>query len=37
MYFDFDFAGCLDSKKFTSSYIFMVVGGVVSWKSVNSP
>ncbi|KAL6333644.1 hypothetical protein AAG906_028829 [Vitis piasezkii] len=33
-YSDFDFAGCLDSKRSTSGYIFMLVGGAVSWKSV---
>ncbi|RVW91271.1 Retrovirus-related Pol polyprotein from transposon TNT 1-94 [Vitis vinifera] len=31
---DADFAGCIDDKKSTTSYIFMMVGGVVSWKSV---
>ena len=29
-----DYAGCVDDKKFTSSYIFIMVEGVVSWKSV---
>ena len=33
-YTDADFAGCLDSKKSTSGYVFMMVGGAVSWKSV---
>ena len=33
-YSDFDFAGCLDSRISTSGYIFMLVGGAVSWKSV---
>ena len=33
-YSDFDFAGCLDSKRSTSGYVFMLVGEVVSWKSV---
>ena len=33
-YSDFDFAGCLDSKRSTSRYVFMLVGEVVSWKSV---
>ncbi|RVW55098.1 Retrovirus-related Pol polyprotein from transposon TNT 1-94 [Vitis vinifera] len=31
---DADFAGCIDDKKFTTSYIFMMAEGVVSWKSV---
>ncbi|RVW22478.1 Retrovirus-related Pol polyprotein from transposon TNT 1-94 [Vitis vinifera] len=26
--------GCLDSRRSTSSYIFMLAGGAVSWKSV---
>ena len=33
-YSDSNFAGCLDSRRSTSSYIFMLVGGAVSWKSV---
>ena len=33
-YSDSDFAGCLDSRRSTSSYIFMLAGGVVSRKSV---
>lgn len=28
-----DLAGCVDSCKSTSGYIFMMVGGVVSWRS----
>ena len=28
-----DFDGCVDSHKSTSGYIFMFVGGAVSWKS----
>ena len=31
---DFDYAGCMDDKKFTSGYIFMMTKRVVSWKSV---
>ena len=31
---DSDFAGCVYYKKSTSSYIFMMAEGVVSWKSV---
>ena len=31
---DADFAGYIDVKKSTTSYIFMMTGEVVSWKSV---
>ena len=31
---DSNYAGCVDDKKSTSGYIFMMVEGVVSWKSV---
>ena len=31
---DSDYADCVDDKKLTSSYIFMMIDGVVSWKSV---
>ena len=33
-YSDGDFAGCVDSRKSTSKYIFIMAGGVVSWRSV---
>ena len=33
-YSDSDFAGCLDSRRSTSGYIFMLAGGAISWKSV---
>lgn len=33
-YSDSDFAGCQDNKRSTSGYIYMLVGGVISWKSV---
>ena len=33
-YSDSDFAGCLDDRKSTSGFIFMIAGGAVSWKSV---
>ena len=33
-YCDSDFAGCQDSMKSTSSYIFMMAGGAISWKSM---
>jgi hypothetical protein len=32
-YSDSDFAGCLDTEKSTSRYIFTLVNGVISWKS----
>ena len=31
---DSNYAGCMDDKKSTYSYIFMMAEGVVSWKSV---
>ena len=33
-YFDLDFAGCLDNRRSTFSYVFMLAKGDVSWKSV---
>ncbi|RVW64274.1 Retrovirus-related Pol polyprotein from transposon TNT 1-94 [Vitis vinifera] len=33
-YSNLDFAGCVDSRKSTSGYIFIVVGGAISWRSV---
>ena len=33
-YSDSDFSGCSDDRKSTSGYIFMLVGGAISWKSV---
>jgi hypothetical protein len=32
-YTDFDFMSCVDSLKSTSGYIFMLVGGAISWRS----
>ena len=32
-YSDSDFAGCQDSRRSTSGYIYMLVGGAISWKS----
>ena len=32
-YSDADFAGCIDSRKSTSGYVFMIADGAVSWKS----
>ncbi|XP_071905715.1 secreted RxLR effector protein 161-like [Coffea arabica] len=33
-YFDSDFAGCVDSSKSTSGYIFLLAGGAASWRSI---
>ena len=33
-YSDADFAGCVDSRKSTSGYIFIMAGGAISWRSV---
>ena len=32
-YSNADFGGCLDDRKSTSGYIFMMAGGAISWKS----
>jgi hypothetical protein len=32
-YSDSDFAGCLDTEKSTSGYIFILINGAISWKS----
>ncbi|PKU67634.1 Retrovirus-related Pol polyprotein from transposon TNT 1-94 [Dendrobium catenatum] len=32
-YLDSDFAGCLDSKKSTFGYVFLLSRGAISWKS----
>jgi hypothetical protein len=32
-YSDSDHAGCVDSKKSTSGYVFTLAGGAISWKS----
>ncbi|XP_075099148.1 secreted RxLR effector protein 161-like [Nicotiana tabacum] len=34
---DSDLGGCKDTGKSTSGYIFLLAGGVVSWRSVNRP
>ena len=31
-YSDADFAGCVDTKKSASGYIFTLAGGAISWK-----
>ena len=33
-YSDSDFAGCPDSRRSTSGYVFVLAGGAISWKSV---
>jgi hypothetical protein len=32
-YSDSDFAGCQDSRRSTSGYVYLLAGGAVSWKS----
>ena len=32
-YSDSDFAGCVDSRKSTFGYVFLLDGGAISWKS----
>ena len=32
-YADSDFAGCTQSRKSTSGYVFLLAGGAISWKS----
>ena len=32
-YSDSDFAGCQDSRRSTSGYIYLLAGGAISWKS----
>ena len=32
-YSDSDFAGCVDSRKSTSGYVFMLAEGAISWRS----
>ncbi|XP_031248632.1 secreted RxLR effector protein 161-like [Pistacia vera] len=36
-YSDSNFAGCVDSRKSTSRYVFIMASGAVSWRSVSSP
>ena len=32
-YSDVDFKGCVDDQKYTTGYIFVMIGGSVSWQS----
>ncbi|CAL1381355.1 unnamed protein product [Linum trigynum] len=32
-YSDSDYAGCVDTRKSTFSYLFLLAGGAISWKS----
>jgi hypothetical protein len=32
-YSDSDFAGCLDTDRFTLGYVFKLIGGAISWSS----
>ena len=32
-YADSDYAGCVDTKKSTFGYLFLLAGGAISWKS----
>lgn len=32
-YSDSDYAGCPDTRKSTSGYVFLLAGGAISWKS----
>ena len=32
-YSNSDFAGCVDTRKSTFSYLFLLAGGAISWKS----
>ncbi|KAJ4976296.1 hypothetical protein NE237_001402 [Protea cynaroides] len=36
-YSDSDYAGCEDTRKSTSGFIFLLGGGAVSWRSVKQP
>ncbi|WKA00179.1 hypothetical protein VitviT2T_018563 [Vitis vinifera] len=32
-YFDSNYTGCINSRKSTSGYVFMLAGGAISWRS----
>ncbi|XP_068466643.1 secreted RxLR effector protein 161-like [Phaseolus vulgaris] len=33
-YTNSDFASCMDTRKFTFGYVYLLAGGAISWKSV---
>ncbi|KAK4267906.1 hypothetical protein QN277_024628 [Acacia crassicarpa] len=33
-YMDSDFAGCVDTRKSTCGYLYLLAGGAISWESV---
>lgn len=33
-YYDSDYGGCIDSRRSTSGYVFMLAHGTASWRSV---
>jgi len=35
-YSDADFAGCVDTKKSTSGYVFTLANGAISWKALSN-
>ena len=35
-YLDTDFAGCVDTKKSTSGYVFTLANGAISWKALSN-
>ncbi|CAL1353246.1 unnamed protein product [Linum trigynum] len=36
-YSDSDYAGCVDTRKSTFGYLFLLAGGEISWKSAKQP
>jgi len=36
-YTDSDFANCIDTRKYTFGYVYLLAGGAISWKSVKQP
>jgi len=32
-YTDSDFVGCMDKRKSTFGYVYLLAGGVISWES----
>ena len=33
-YSDSDYAGCVDARKSTCDYLYLLAGGAISWKTV---